>query len=262
MPLSKVNVYKKDSGNQVILDYSLKPLPKAPENQAKEFLMLQEQSQSGFQISPLVAARVGISEIQKQQLEEKIEQETLERMKGLQEKAFAEGFELGRTEGREQALAEYRNQFEESLKSLGEVLLSLERMKQSLLAQNEKGLVDLTYRIANKVAMANLEHSPILVLEVMKQVVESAQSDERLTVYLAPEDLEFVKSLQSQEGQDLDFLKKLRLEAKGGLSRGGCLVESNYGSIDATWEKRVQKVWEILVKKFPKFKSDVGEQAS
>ncbi len=262
MPSSKNAVFKASPGGPVILDYQPRTLGGQVSPSASEFLIQQQTSGSGFKISPLVAERVGISDIQRKQLEARVEEETLNRIKEIQEKAYSEGFELGRKEGVEQALGEHRQELTDGLSKLGEVLKSLEDLRQQVFVQNENSLVQLTYQIAKKIAMHELGERPEWITDILSQVIEGAQAEEQITVFLGSEDYEFVVSMEEKLGKKLDFLKKVKLEVRPGVSSGGCLVDTNYGMIDATVEQRVEKVWETLKSRLSKVKlSGPGDAA-
>ena len=55
-----------------------------------------------------------------------------------------------------------------------------------------------------------------------------------------------------------EFLKKIRLEGVEGISEGGCIVETNYGQIDARFEQRVEKLWEAVSESIHRVKPRIG----
>ena len=55
-----------------------------------------------------------------------------------------------------------------------------------------------------------------------------------------------------------EFLKNVKLQAAPNIQPGGCIVETNYGVIDARIAERTSKLWDEISQTLPKVKSKVG----
>ena len=80
-------------------------------------------------------------------------------------------------------------------------------------------------------------------MTVMREAIEMAQIEESVVVQVSPEQIEFLETLKKESGREFEFLKKVKLEASPEVTKGGCIIETNYGEIDARFEERVQKLW-------------------
>jgi flagellar assembly protein FliH len=96
------------------------------------------------------------------------------------------------------------------------------------------------------------------VLEVVKQAIESAQSDEKVTVRVSPQDFAFIESIKEKLGKDFDALKRSKIEASDDVADGGCVIETNYGDVNATVEQKLEKLWETISEKLPRIKNAIG----
>jgi flagellar assembly protein FliH len=135
---------------------------------------------------------------------------------------------------------------------------SIENLKTDLVHQNEAHIVTAIFRIAEKIAYGHIQENPDLVLPVLKQSIDLAQSEDEVTVLVSPAQVEFIEKLKLAAGRDFDFLKNVRLEASPSVVSGGCIIETNYGVIDARIEKRVQNIWAELNEALPKIKKIAG----
>ena len=131
----------------------------------------------------------------------------------------------------------------------------LQSFKATLADQHERSLVRLIFLFASKIAQREVSQHPELIAEVVKDCVKRTQEDENVRILLSGSDLEFLKEMAEKIGRDLSFLKKVQLEESADITPGGCIVESNYGQIDATLETRVQKLWELLEPQLPPAKT-------
>ena len=113
-------------------------------------------------------------------------------------------------------------------------------------------------RIAEKIAFDHIQSKPEIVLSVIKKSIEIAQADEDVNVLVSPEQIEFLENMKHQTGRENEFLKTVKLQASDTVQPGGCIVETNYGIIDARVEERISKLWEEIRQATPKVKSSVG----
>ena len=89
--------------------------------------------------------------------------------------------------------------------------------------------------LARQVVRSELELRPELVVAVAQEAVDTLLlSAHHITVRVHPDD----HALVSQGAAEVLAARGARVLADAGLSRGGCLVESDIGVIDATLETR------------------------
>ena len=90
----------------------------------------------------------------------------------------------------------------------------------------------------------------------------SAQSDEKVTVRVSIADLKFIESVRDRLGKEFEVLKRVQLESSDEISNGGCVVETNYGDVNATLEQRFQSMWNSISEKLPKINDVIASEAS
>ena len=108
---------------------------------------------------------------------------------------------------------------------------------------------------ASKIAMKEIDAEKESIIKVLSQVLEEAQVEEEVVIYLNNEDLKFIEEVMSRGKKKFDFLKKVRLEPNEDVTRGGCLLETKFGVIDASISQRFDRIWEAFERKMPKLKS-------
>ncbi len=254
-------VIRKNDSESIVLDYIPKEFPAVVTHSAESFVSSQGESTSDFKISELVADQVGISELQRKSIENKIEEMALDRLKNVEEKAYAEAYELGLIEGTAKAFEERKAEFEDQIQKMAELLEGFESIKSRLLDENEVTFMTMIHEIASKITMKAVQEDEGMIIEVMKKVVNEIQAEDQVTVKISPEDMIFVESYKEKTGRNFDFLERLKLESSDGIVRGGCQVETNSGSIDATVRQRISKAWDVIVNRLPKIKSTADHES-
>lgn len=256
-------VLTKEEADKVAIAYSPRKFPQVVTPSASEFVALQtQQTESGFdpsfRIDKIVADQTGVSELERLSIEEKVEREALARLKDMQEEAYQQAYQIGLDEGREKAFLEQSALLEEKIQHFDTVLQSIANLKSELVAFNESHIVRLVYYMARRIAMDEIKERPELVLSVLQQAINSAQSEENITIRVSPSDLEFIESTKEKLGKDFEALKKARLEPAEDMTAGGCIIETNYGDVNATVEQRMEKLWASISEKLPKVKDSIG----
>lgn len=92
-------------------------------------------------------------------------------------------------------------------------------MKQDILNKNEGVFVDLIYHIAEKVVMEHVQKSETTTKEVIKQVIDSLDVKEDISVRLNEEDFKIMQHLMGEKSQDAEIFKKLKFYADPEIQR-------------------------------------------
>lgn len=258
-------IFTKDEADQIAISYSPRKFPFKIQASASEFVAIQNEKAkdgtitSDFRIDKLVAKQTGVAELERISIEEKIELEALARIKIIQEKAFAQAHQLGLEEGREKAFSDYKSVLVEKFSHLDTLVASIETLKSDLLSFNETHILRLVFYMAKRISMSAITEKPELVLEVVRHAIESAQTEERVAIRVSPQDFVFIESVKEKLGKEFEKVKRAKFESSESISSGGCIVQTNYGDVDATIEQRLEKLWGALADKLPKVKDQIGE---
>lgn len=208
--------------------------------------MEDERKSSSFQLADVVKNKTGVKQLEIQNLETEVERRVLAKLAAVQEGAYKEAFDLGKREGQEEAYSRLSEKINESLANLEALTQSIASLKTELKAENESHLVQLAFQMASQLAAHEISIEPNSTLEIIKQAVEMAQSEEEMIIKVAPEHLEFLENLRKETKRDLEFLKRTKFDADPEVGIGGCVVITNYGEIDSRFQERVSRLWDSL----------------
>ncbi len=145
-------------------------------------------------------------------------------------------YQLGLADG-EKALTEKLIQQRAELHELVHGLLeSLRQAVPQVIRDTESTMVSLALAVSQKL-VADLPISPAMVEAAVRDALAQVEGAARFTVRLHRADLELLQKAGSPlltpvEGQEFRFLPSLE------VSRGGCLVETNFGTVDGRRETK------------------------
>ena len=250
MALEK-GIIKASTAGISTFDYKAREITRNVSPMARSFVDQDAGRSPDFKISQLVAEQTGINQLENEAQQDRINAQVLARLAEIQEKAYKEGFELGQIEGAEKAFQENKIVLMEKLKQMEAQLKRMEELKQHLLVENEAQLIKLVFLTAKKIAMRDLEEHREAVWEVLKNTANELQQDEHVIVKLASEDVLFLESLQDKSGERIESLKRVKFVADDNIKPGGCMIETEYGSVNATVEERVERTWATLQSRIP-----------
>ncbi|MBK9292862.1 MAG: hypothetical protein IPM57_00190 [Oligoflexia bacterium] len=205
-----------------------------------------------FKLDDLVIKQTGLSELQKKSLEEAIDTEVLKRLKEVEERAYSEAHKLGQEEGKKEAFNHYSAEIQSSLEKLTHLVECFEKFKNQMLIENEEFFIKLVYHIAKKITLREINQDPSLIKDLLTQVLNDSNADSEIVLKISKEDLDFIKTLPEKDKRLWENNKLVKIEAAEGISRGGCVVETNFGIVDAQVEQRLQKAWSTIEARVPK----------
>ena len=242
--------------NSTVLEYTPRIFALGTPEAALDYLERKKHG-ADFVLSDVLRQTTGVEDIEKESEEQKIEYKVLERVTDIQKQAYDEGFLLGKDEGYKASLEKRNNEINRGLQDLNDVLLSVQNLKSELIEHNESHILHLIYQIAEKLVYDHIEQKPEVVLEAVRQAVNTAQAEEEVTVLVAPEQIQFLEKYKNSDNEKYEFLENIKLQASEQIQPGGCIVETNYGAIDSRIEERFKKIWTELSAAIPKVKNTV-----
>ena len=166
------------------------------------------------------------------------------------QKAYVDGF----AKGERDALESGKRMLEPVKKSLEKALLELERVKKEICFNAEKETVELALAIAKKIVGHEVSVNNELVFKVVRKALKKVADHDRIVIRINPSDLEVCKRAEFQLSDLVDNSESIIFEEDDKLDRGGCIIETGLGDIDARIEKQLRVVEET-------FKSELQRKA-
>jgi flagellar assembly protein FliH len=255
--LSKEIIKAKVAAKKV-LEYEPPKLEFGTPEVVLQYLHDRQSRPSDFKMSDVIRVQTGVDGIASRSLEDTVEAKVLERLQKVQEPAYQEAYQLGLDEGKKDAFSQAAAEIDLRMKQLDELIQSITHLKKDLVQYNESHIVQLAFHMAHRIAAAEIKADPSSIVEVIRKAVELAQLEENVSIQVAPSQLEFLEGLKADSKRDLDFLKKVKFVPVDSIREGGCIIETNYGVIDARFEERVEKLWTSIAENLYRVKDKVS----
>ncbi|MCH2130386.1 MAG: flagellar assembly protein FliH [Pirellulaceae bacterium] len=159
------------------------------------------------------------------------------------------------TEGRTVAMREVEQHIQQQVRhKLSTVLPSIEQLvetfqiaQQAWLAEWERGLVQLATAIASRVIRREVQLQPQITKDWITESLQLLTSQRSLTVRLHPEDHAALQAEVETLATQLRGLASTEIVSDPNISRGGCRVDAESGSVDQQIEAQLQRIEQELI---------------
>ena len=152
--------------------------------------------------------------------------------------ARSEGYEAGRAE----ALAA----LSPALEALQTAVVAAREERIAAADQLEVHSVELALFLAEKIVGGALAVEPSRVVEAVRGALRGIVERERVTVLVHPEDLELVREAMDEMRATLGGIEHCEVQAERRVGRGGAIVRTQDGDVDARVETKLQRAREVV----------------
>jgi flagellar assembly protein FliH len=184
----------------------------------------------------------GRSRGQSKKMAEQILLEARRQAEVIEQTAYREGFAQGERAGMEFG----QQKIEPIAKAIDSVVQDLLRVRDNMIKKVEGELIHVAFAIATRILHKELSLRPEDVLDVAREALKRTVRGVKMTMRINPVDMEYFQ----QAGKILPELAKhseqMVLAPDYEVTRGGVIVETESGEIDATLESQLTLLWEAL----------------
>jgi len=160
----------------------------------------------------------------------------------LRHTARQQGYE----EGYQAGIAAAREELAPAATAMAHALAEAQQLRAEAADQVETRAVELSLRLAEKVLAGTLEVQPERVVDVVRGALRCLVDRERVTVQVNTLDLELVRDAVEPIASTLGGIDNIDVQEDRRVARGGALVRSAAGEVDATIETKLARAREVL----------------
>jgi len=167
-------------------------------------------------------------------------------MEQIREEAFREGFDAGRNVGEEAQ----KEAIHHAVASVEAAITELDLIKKRLLYDTEQQAIDLALLIAQKIVRRTVSIDRDVICRVLRDALKKLDDHKRICIQIHPADFEIIEGSGVTSFGEEAPKRVFHLEPVESVSRGGCMIETDLGIIDATIQSQFQALEESLKRAF------------
>jgi len=170
--------------------------------------------------------------------------------KSLRETAQREGYEAGKLAARIAVEDEVRVEWDARKVALREAMdqiaMQIATARELLWQEQEPEMLALTLEIARKVVKTEVQQNPEVIRQVISNAIRRVTDKENVRLRISVGDAPRVKEMREDLMDVLDGLRNLEIIDDRRVGDGGCVIETNAGTIDAKIETQFSEVAHAL----------------
>lgn len=149
-------------------------------------------------------------------------------------------YEKGLLQGEKACMEMAEQKMEALTRQYGESILELGKLRSFLHMQVEREVVKLAIEVAKKIVHREIQVDKDIIQTLVRVALGHVAEKSAVTVHLNPQDYSYLLGLRDElsqnEGRDISLL------ADKSIERGGCLIQTECGDIDARIEEKFREV--------------------
>jgi flagellar assembly protein FliH len=161
-----------------------------------------------------------------------------ERLAALEREAFTKGYAQGERAGLEAG----GKRAEAMLRRVAQTLEELGNLRKTLMQQSERQMVQLALTLARRVVQREIRLDPELIAAMAHVAIKKLGISNPSTIRLHPDDYTVVaRDGERWAGSNVSVVPD------PSIARGGCMVESDFGNIDASLDRQFDEMARALL---------------
>ena len=161
----------------------------------------------------------------------------------IMQNAYNEGFAKGEKDGFNAA----EDNAAKAVKDLLNIISKIDRLWEELVNIYENEIVRLICKAAEKVVLGKVATDHEVVKRTILHAFEVIPKPVDVTVYVNPEDYEYIESIKDDFSSLTKNMKHISVESDPSVSRGGCKIDTESGLVDGSLESRLDLIKQAII---------------
>jgi type III secretion protein L len=141
----------------------------------------------------------------------------------------------------------YDSGYQEGLAQTTELLVKARQEQEQFLKNANRDLMDLAFKIAEKIIGKQLEIDPDTIISIVKQAMQTVRQTKQLTIRVHPDDAKRLKANEEELQEALGRQRIFDIVEDKKVQPGGCIIESEIGTVQAQLSTQLERLKKILL---------------
>ena len=173
---------------------------------------------------------------------EKMIKEAELKVSEIEHEAYKKGYEAGREEGYKEGQAEVMRLIDR----LGTIVSTAVDIRDEIIRSSEKLMSEMILMIARKVIKDEIVERREVVINNIKEAIRRVKDRDRIDIRVNFADLDMTTAHKDELIKMMESLKKVNIYEDSRVDRGGCIIETDVGAIDARISTQLDTIEEAI----------------
>ncbi len=116
-----------------------------------------------------------------------------------------------------------------------------------ILADNEKDIIELALKVAQKIIGRDLQRDPEIVIEICATATEHARAAKAMILKVNPKDGALLREKKPKLMEQIGRTLEIAIRDDAEIEQGGCLIQTEFGTIDAQVKTQFEMLRNVLI---------------
>jgi len=173
---------------------------------------------------------------------ERLIKEAEMRVAEIEHDAYLKGYDAGREHGYKKGQGEVRRLIDR----LGTIVGQAIDVREDIIQASEKQMVEMILVIARKVIKDEIIERKEVVLNNIREALKRIKDRDRVDIRVNFADLELTTAHKDELIKMMESLRKVNIFEDSRIDRGGCIIETDVGAIDARISTQLKEIEEAI----------------
>lgn len=160
----------------------------------------------------------------------------------IEHEAYKKGYEAGREEGYKEGQAEVMRLIDR----LGTIVSTAVDIREDIIGSSEKLMTEMILMIARKVIKDEIVERREVVINNIKDALKRVKDRDRVDIRVNFADLDMTTAHKDELIKMMESLKKVNIYEDSRVERGGCIIETDVGAVDARISTQLDTIEEAI----------------
>lgn len=165
------------------------------------------------------------------------------KMQAVECQAYKKGLSEGIAKGKEIQ----KNETIQTLQTLNGLIRETSELKKHILETSEEQIFQLVLAITEKVIHMEVKMNRDVIQSVLKSAIRSIVDRENMKIRVHPLDFQYMMEIKSDFLQNFDGIKNIVFEEDDSILRGGAIIETLFGEVDARLDHQYEEIKSSMV---------------
>jgi flagellar assembly protein FliH len=172
-------------------------------------------------------------------------------IRGRVERVEKEAQGKGEEQGREQGYQEGRGEVQRLIENLQRIITTAIERRNQIIEESETQVINLVLLIAKKVIKVISENQKNVVINNVVQALRKLKSRGEVVIRVNLADLELTSAHVGDFLKMVENVKSITVLEDSSVDKGGCIIETDFGQIDARISSQLAEIEERILELAP-----------
>lgn len=163
----------------------------------------------------------------------------------IEMEAYRKGLDQGQTQGQMMAV----KRIEPLIQMLSHTIEELKKMRHLIIEKHQDQILEILVLIAEKVIHREIQLSPDIILDTVRHACSYLTETDEIRLRVHPSDFENIREIERIISTQLTGNGNIHFIEDTAIERGGIIIETEYGEIDASIRSQIEHMNEVLQEK-------------